>query len=462
MSNRIGRNDPCHCGSGKKYKKCHWDKDHQWSPAPPEPAAIREAEAAPEPDDIPKLPSSPPTTIAGIGDMIRQFANFGNREQRRLAQDLMKTGGPALRLMMMQGELDAADKAVAGHQDEFNRLVEDGEAYMEKARTLFSEEAFAPLRFTAEDVQRAFESVGYPNHADTDQMVETLREAILHVASRERRQNLGMELFLLYPEYVKRGKFLDALIIRQCASATQEEFEDSNPFLFQMFSAGYDAWQEEQSSRTNTLLASLGIDSARLKGMSLDQIDELLHSMRSDPAMVKKMEALMQAFPGARAFAASRIDHARQGAIKLLEREDATALLLDWDEAEAWTLKYNEHLTQQMGDLAHLTDSGRSNEEIAKAVQDFTFPFLADMARAIFTPERIGELSAKLKEYRNEKYAAGEQDAVAWAVGAMQELRAETDPGENFFLIGICYASVRAVINHAADEDNDSSGSATV
>jgi hypothetical protein len=24
---RLGRNDPCHCGSGKKYKKCHLDED---------------------------------------------------------------------------------------------------------------------------------------------------------------------------------------------------------------------------------------------------------------------------------------------------------------------------------------------------------------------------------------------------------------------------------------------------
>lgn len=23
ISNKIGRNDPCFCGSGKKYKKCH-------------------------------------------------------------------------------------------------------------------------------------------------------------------------------------------------------------------------------------------------------------------------------------------------------------------------------------------------------------------------------------------------------------------------------------------------------
>lgn len=24
---KIGRNDPCHCGSGQKYKKCHLPKD---------------------------------------------------------------------------------------------------------------------------------------------------------------------------------------------------------------------------------------------------------------------------------------------------------------------------------------------------------------------------------------------------------------------------------------------------
>ena len=23
---KLGRNDPCWCGSGKKYKKCHWGK----------------------------------------------------------------------------------------------------------------------------------------------------------------------------------------------------------------------------------------------------------------------------------------------------------------------------------------------------------------------------------------------------------------------------------------------------
>ncbi len=32
----LGRNDPCHCGSGKKYKSCHLESDE---------AALREARA---------------------------------------------------------------------------------------------------------------------------------------------------------------------------------------------------------------------------------------------------------------------------------------------------------------------------------------------------------------------------------------------------------------------------------
>ena len=26
----LGRNDPCWCGSGKKYKRCHYDVDREY------------------------------------------------------------------------------------------------------------------------------------------------------------------------------------------------------------------------------------------------------------------------------------------------------------------------------------------------------------------------------------------------------------------------------------------------
>jgi hypothetical protein len=40
-----GRNDPCHCGSGKKYKQCHLDKDEATARAARAKAAAKDAPA---------------------------------------------------------------------------------------------------------------------------------------------------------------------------------------------------------------------------------------------------------------------------------------------------------------------------------------------------------------------------------------------------------------------------------
>ena len=39
----IGRNDPCHCGSGKKYKKCHLETDEKSDRKDREKAALNAA-----------------------------------------------------------------------------------------------------------------------------------------------------------------------------------------------------------------------------------------------------------------------------------------------------------------------------------------------------------------------------------------------------------------------------------
>lgn len=54
---QIGRNDPCHCGSGKKYKQCHLAADEQAArearakalAEAPEPAATEPVEVATAP-----------------------------------------------------------------------------------------------------------------------------------------------------------------------------------------------------------------------------------------------------------------------------------------------------------------------------------------------------------------------------------------------------------------------------
>jgi hypothetical protein len=43
---KLGRNDPCHCGSGQKYKKCHLAADDAAKSAELAAAAAAAAEAA--------------------------------------------------------------------------------------------------------------------------------------------------------------------------------------------------------------------------------------------------------------------------------------------------------------------------------------------------------------------------------------------------------------------------------
>jgi hypothetical protein len=52
----LGRNDPCHCGSGKKYKQCHLDKDEAAARA----ARAKAAADAPAPASEEGQAAAPP------------------------------------------------------------------------------------------------------------------------------------------------------------------------------------------------------------------------------------------------------------------------------------------------------------------------------------------------------------------------------------------------------------------
>ena len=60
-SPRPGRNEPCHCGSGRKYKQCCLEKDEKAaSAARAKAAAAAEAPAEPEADAASAKPKRPP------------------------------------------------------------------------------------------------------------------------------------------------------------------------------------------------------------------------------------------------------------------------------------------------------------------------------------------------------------------------------------------------------------------
>ena len=83
-----GRNDPCHCGSGKKYKQCHLEKDEAarrkarakeeakaekaekaGEPAEGQPAAADAPKAGPPPRHQTQQPWKGPRNTKGFGKL---------------------------------------------------------------------------------------------------------------------------------------------------------------------------------------------------------------------------------------------------------------------------------------------------------------------------------------------------------------------------------------------------------
>jgi len=85
---KTGRNDPCHCGSGQKYKRCCQEKDE---------AAERAARAAAEAAKPPK-----PARLAGLDLLRSAFAE---------EPDELTTASNAIVDMVHAGKLDEAEQA---------------------------------------------------------------------------------------------------------------------------------------------------------------------------------------------------------------------------------------------------------------------------------------------------------------------------------------------------------------
>ncbi len=82
MTVTLGRNEPCHCGSGKKYKKCHLEKDENVDRKEREKAALNAAKVAAaeaeknEKDDQKKSPQHKPNEQSGLFSKVAGKVGF--------------------------------------------------------------------------------------------------------------------------------------------------------------------------------------------------------------------------------------------------------------------------------------------------------------------------------------------------------------------------------------------------
>jgi hypothetical protein len=429
---KIGRNDPCHCGSGKKYKRCHLPADEQRARAE---AVTRPART----DDVDR-----PNVDVLRGDVERLAKRAPAKDRAKWTRAI--AGLEVVVAYQEQREqIEAACQALEAHRAEFEALAQDEEAYADRARKLFAEEAFMPVRFRAADVQRAFDAVGVPTATSpAEETVKTLREAILFLAGKTERSTLAMRLLMLLPEYVHAGRHLDAWVIQHCALMTSEELDESNAFLIEMFMYGVTEWEEHGQAVAAEVVRDFGLDIEQLRGMGPAEAFDLIRQLAANPQTARKMEALLEAHPEMRATAEANLRDMEADCAELLRREDAWPLLLSPEEVKPWLGVFQERFLASQDKFAALSTGGKPGPSVEKAVSDWMYSLTTEMARAIFTKPRREQLQDQLRQYARERSAAGEKAAAHQAQSALVMLRSDCDPADIFFLLAICHVSLTA------------------
>jgi hypothetical protein len=450
MMPNLGRNDPCHCGSGKKYKKCHLAQDEAAHLAE---APLREDRfEAGSPDGCdpgfvlpPDLaPPVPLPSGKSPAEIIRQMKNSPLLDKDPELRAMAKEYEQMLEQFELQNELEGVFAELEPYEAEYQKLAGDNEAFLERAEHLFQEEPFKPLAFTADEVATAFSQAGYtPQSEPTEKMREPIAKSLLLLATKERRKSMTQKLLAVLVRYVKEGRHLDARIIAYAAQVTTECPDEPNIFLVQMFFSGYLAGVKQQNELQRTALREAGLDIK--PGMELEQIDEWLKAAQENPELENRLAQLIESNPELKmpALKNKLPDELAVRATMLLSREDAGFLLLEPEEIEPF-MPFLLGKMQEMNTKYGLVEGGPPlpRETQQQAFAEVYLPAMREVVGKIFTPKRIAELVEQLKEYRKNLLAAREQEGFLLVCDMIQYVSTEDEPGLNVFLLNLCARSI--------------------
>lgn len=452
VTTKIGRNDPCHCGSGRKYKRCHLDIDEKARLAsrPPAPERLIQPE---EPFESQNRARISPAMLGPLGamprvktafEMLKWVKNSDLFKRDLKLQRLIEENKTVFDYLGSEREIEAAHDSLKPYEAEFRKLLEDESAFLQRCTTLFDEEAFQPLRFTAADVERAFQQTGFPeDQTPEEDLSKIILDAIRFLASPDHRDQLSMELMMLLPKYTGQSRWLDARLVAFAAQGILQNPEPTHPFLVRMFCFGLEAWEDQREQEKKALLLELGLDLDQ--GLAPEEIDAWVAQHVSDPAKAARLEQLQAAHPSLFRSSTSSLEGLARQSIQILDREDSECLWLSREEIEPWVPFLKQKLDAMLESYRPEDDQPIPEERRTEAFGRIYLPAMREVAKSIFTPERIRKLTQDLRAYRNRLFAAGEKTASFWAMSAITYVEPEDDPSQNVFLVNLCARSIHGL-----------------
>jgi hypothetical protein len=441
---KISPNDYCPCGSGKKYKHCHWGKGLHVVPAPASPASDESD------DDLAALDPARADVMSPV---------YWEKMARRLPPSMRKEFGPMIAQVKRQAEMQsqrarigAAAEILEQHRAEFEQLSKNTSEMFRRAEELFGEERFADMRFSAAEVQRGFDRVGFIGLGQmTEADAKKVGKAVVFLRNKEQREALARRLFEAMPDYVDAGRYVDAWIIQHSADLTAEATADScGVFLVAMFLHGLREWERQRDEEQLELFRQCGIDPDKIREMGYEGLDAWMRDVLKSPERTAAMEAFLMKHPELNAVTQAQCRTAEEASAALLRREEGRVLHLAQEELDPWLHEFERRTAEMPGGIPSHLGSVRAKKKAAKALAEIMYDVASEMAETIFTPARIAQLKAQLHELRRKFTEAGDAEGMDGVHGALTGLAGTDAPADRRFLVGICWESLLATIHDVA------------
>ncbi len=437
---KIGRNEPCHCGSGRKYKHCCLEADQASAAAERE--AEREAEAASQAaleDDAPLfgeddrdsgegLFNGPDMSTAGL-----PAVPAGSAKLARLVP-------PEIDIEHQEKELDRIGLQLKPYLETFGAL-DDDDGLVARTLALFDEPRFAGMRFTAEDLMPYFEVFCCPFNPGDDALAECSADLVDVLFAKGDEPKLLFYLLSQLPEMLSAGRHLDAYIIHRSAMLIHDAPEDDmSPFLIHMVSYGLREWLAARAVERAEVRDRFGIDLDTELHVGSDAVLDT-RARSADGGAPLTLRDYLAGHRQLEHWLEARDDEADTAAMAMLKREEPEVLFLRDDEIAPWRSMLADLIIE-----ARELGTGRKRRRARGDSMEFLLDAFAEassaMAAEILVGERLEELRRAIAALGCELEAAGRSDAL----GIMGALMAASEPPaerESQFMDLLCFLSLQ-------------------
>ena len=451
---KLGRNDPCHCGSGLKYKRCCQAKD--------ELARLGSAETPrPEPSPAPATDWQSPGPDIMKGQP-QAAATGGESPSPRLPGSPLDDRGPQ-RVRLMSMVPDNKPEGLDDHDDDVFE-VSPGE-YFDRMILMLEEPCIQDFLVSQEQFDDVVYRLGVPPQEDKKRMRAYARRAIRRLFSHDRRKQLIAVLSDHLRDLWDQGLIQDVWVVNDNLRKLRfHQSREPAPLLELMYETALVEWfrLRQQEMAEMEALAPPPPDAPGLKDVA-EKLGVCPDTGRSDAEesaekaapddeyagdieeMDQKSEQYLADHPMLRMHIENFFEEGVDEVINFIRTDEGQFLLLPEDESLVWVPEWAKHFMEARGKQG----KNKLNRKTFLMQPEVDFPALvkasAWMAKELFTEERRQQLQeqmlARLGQVNQEdKKIVRIVSVAALAAGSPEP------PEKNRFLVMLCACSVSRVI----------------